>query len=154
MSLELGKAVQDVPLVGEVVEVLKIKEGFHGEQYLIADKPHIGYGTLLPLTEKEAEMLLISRFTSMCVELSHSGVLVQVHDKLALKIILDMMYQMGVPHLLGFKKMFQHLAIKDYVGASKEMLDSKWAKQTPRRAKKLASLMSSINKGNYICGNN
>ena len=148
MSLELGKAVQDIPLIGEVVEVLKITEGFQGEQYLIDEKPHIGYGTLLPLTEKEAEMLLVSRFTSMCEELSHTGVLVQVHDKLALKIILHMMYQMGVPNLLGFKKMFEHLAIKDYAGASKEMLNSKWAKQTPRRAKKLASLMSSIKKGN------
>jgi len=35
---------------------------------------------------------------------------------------------------------------KDYAGASKEMLDSKWAKQTPDRAVRLSSLMLSISK--------
>ena len=145
--MDLANAVRDVPVIGEVIEVLKIAEGFEPYQYEIDNLPHIGYGTLLPLTKEEAEMLLVSRFTNMCDELSKTQILTKVKNQLALKIILHMMYQMGVPNLLDFDEMFNNLAIENYSGASKEMLDSLWAKRTPERAKKLATLMSSIRKG-------
>jgi hypothetical protein len=36
------------------------------------------------------------------------------------------------------------LADKDYKSASVEMLDSKWAKQTPNRAKELSEIIKSL----------
>ena len=41
--------------------------------------------------------------------------------------------------------MWKALAEKNYIGASYEMLDSKWAKQTPNRAKSMAEQMKSCN---------
>tara|TARA_Y100000401_G_scaffold37388_1_gene28015 strand:+ start:613 stop:1023 length:411 start_codon:yes stop_codon:yes gene_type:complete len=57
-------------------------------------------------------------------------------------VILEMCYQMGVPNFLMFKKTIALFKQHDWVGASKEMLDSKWARQTPNRAKKLSLIIA------------
>ena len=56
-------------------------------------------------------------------------------------VIIEMCFQLGYPRLCGFKKFKAALENKDYTTASVEMLDSRWAKQTPNRAKKLAEKM-------------
>jgi lysozyme len=53
-----------------------------------------------------------------------------------------MIFNLGLYGVLGFKRMLAALREKDYLKASKEMLDSKWAKQVGYRAKKLASIMA------------
>lgn len=63
---------------------------------------------------------------------------VEVHD-----VLVEMAYQMGVSGLLKFKKTLMYVESKDYKDASVEMLDSRWAKQTPNRAKKLSDIMAS-----------
>ena len=56
---------------------------------------------------------------------------------------MNMAYQMGVPGLLRFKKMLSALEAGDWKTAEKEALDSLWARQTPRRAREVASLLLS-----------
>jgi len=51
------------------------------------------------------------------------------------------MFNLGYGGLSKFKNMIAALQSEDYVTASREMLRSKWAKQTGRRATKLASMM-------------
>ena len=58
-------------------------------------------------------------------------------------ILVEMSYQLGVNGVLKFKKMWGALKNEDYTEASKQMLDSRWAIQTPNRAKKLAEMMRS-----------
>lgn len=55
--------------------------------------------------------------------------------------LLDMAYNIGVPGLLGFKKMWEHLKNGDYEAASYEVLNSQYAKQVPNRAKANADLI-------------
>lgn len=59
-------------------------------------------------------------------------------------ILTEMVYQMGLPRVMKFKKMREALKAGDYATAADEMLDSKWAKQTPRRAQELAARMRNI----------
>jgi len=54
----------------------------------------------------------------------------------------NMVFNMGMHAFLGFRKMIAALKAGDYETASKEMLDSKWARQVGGRAKRLADLMS------------
>ena len=54
-----------------------------------------------------------------------------------------MIFQLGKTGVSKFKKMWEALSEYNYIGASFEMLDSKWANQTPNRAKKMAALMKS-----------
>ena len=56
-------------------------------------------------------------------------------------ILVEMTFQMGISGLKKFKKMIEALKYRDYYTASVEMLDSKWKKQTPNRAKNLSLRM-------------
>ena len=48
---------------------------------------------------------------------------------------------MGVKGWSNFKKAIANMIDKDWKGAATEMLDSKWAKQTPNRANRLADIV-------------
>lgn len=56
-------------------------------------------------------------------------------------VLINMCFNMGLPRLLGFKKMLAALALDDYDTAAKEMMDSHWAQQVGHRAVELATLM-------------
>ena len=58
-------------------------------------------------------------------------------------VIIEMVFQLGIGGVSKFKKMWKALKQNDYHTASEEMLDSKWAKQTPKRAEELSSVMKS-----------
>jgi len=44
-------------------------------------------------------------------------------------VLTDMMFNLGKPRFLGFKKMIQAIKDKDYKEAAKQAKDSKWCKQ-------------------------
>ena len=62
-------------------------------------------------------------------------------DERAEEIIIEMVFQLGRTGVKKFRNMWKALSEHNYVGASYEMLDSKWAKQTPNRAKDMADQM-------------
>jgi len=55
--------------------------------------------------------------------------------------LLNMAFQMGTDGLLGFKTTLGLVAVGRYAEASTQMLQSKWAAQTPERAERLAVQM-------------
>jgi len=56
-------------------------------------------------------------------------------------VLLNMSYQIGVPGLLKFTRTLAAAKRGDYATCAVYMLESKWAKQTPARAKRLAEQM-------------
>ena len=56
-------------------------------------------------------------------------------------IIISMAYQMGIKGVLGFRNMWSAIRRQDWDSASDEMLDSRWARQTPARAHRHATVM-------------
>jgi len=65
-------------------------------------------------------------------------------DEVAEEIIIEMVFQLGKTGVSKFKNMWKALSGLDYTTAAMEMLDSRWAKQTPNRANGLANLMKGI----------
>ena len=65
-------------------------------------------------------------------------------DDQAKEIIIEMVFQLGMTGVSKFRNMWKALAEKNYIGASYEMLDSRWAKQTPNRANGMAKTMKEI----------
>jgi lysozyme len=55
----------------------------------------------------------------------------------------EMCFQLGKSGVSKFRNMWKALQEGNFIGASYEMLDSKWNKQTPNRCKKLADQMKS-----------
>lgn len=126
-----------------IVADIKTEEGFVGYPYNDSlGFPTIGYGTKLPLDREEAELLLRHRLNKYKRELRQK---LDLHiSQEAWEILDHMVYQMGVGGVLNFKKMIAALKAKDYNKAADEMLDSKWAKQTPARATRLADRMRAL----------
>jgi lysozyme len=55
--------------------------------------------------------------------------------------LIDVCFQIGFAGLKKFRKMLKALSEKNYVEASNQLLDSKYATQTPKRAKRIAKLI-------------
>ena len=132
-----------VRLLDEVVAILKHDEGFMGDRYLCSTgEPTIGYGTLLPLTEQEATLLLQHRLYKMEGEmvnrLREIGVAFFQLPMAVQKALYQMAYQLGVPRLMGFRKMFRYIKRGEWLAAHTEALDSLWARQTPDRAHRVS----------------
>lgn len=59
-------------------------------------------------------------------------------------IVTEMCYQLGVTGFSKFRKTISYLQNKEFKNASIEMLDSRWAKQTPNRAKALSERVGKV----------
>ena len=67
-------------------------------------------------------------------------------DDLAKETIVEMIFQLGKTGVSKFRNMWKALRKNqpDYDVAATEMLDSRWAKQTPGRAKEMSGHMRSL----------
>ncbi|MCK5601839.1 lysozyme [Candidatus Pacearchaeota archaeon] len=57
-------------------------------------------------------------------------------------VLINMCFNLGIVRLGQFKKMRAALEVGDFDEASRQMLDSKWARQVGRRAVELAEIMN------------
>lgn len=131
-------------ITDELVERVKREEGFSPKIYLDhLGNATIGYGTLLEegVSEAEAELLLRHRLGAMAAEASRSerGAVFERLPPAAREALLDMAYNMGVPALLGFRRMWTALARGNWARAAAEALDSEYARQVPARAARAAA---------------
>lgn len=58
-----------------------------------------------------------------------------------LAVLCNMCFQLGIENLLGFHNTLDAIKAGDYDHAADMMLESKWATQTPNRAKRLSEQM-------------
>jgi len=93
------------------------------------------------ITEANARFLLSNDIDIVEKELLDAHPCINRLDDVRIRIVLDMAFNMGVPRLCKFKNMWANIHIGDYLSASFEMLDSRWAEQTKSRATRLAEAM-------------
>lgn len=105
----------------------------------------IGFGRLIDkrrgggLSEAEADMLLQNDIKRVVADLDdHLPWLSQLNDARR-GVFANMAFQMGVAGLLGFHDTLACAERGDWEGTVKGLLDSKWARQTPDRANRLAA---------------
>lgn len=119
-------------------EGLKLKPYKCSEGYLT-----IGYGRNLEargITAQEANEMLLNDVSEVEEALHRMGFLSDPSD-VRRAVLINMAFQLGIGGLLKFEKMLSAYLDGYYELAAKEMLDSKWAGQTPNRAKELADQM-------------
>ncbi|MDA7674499.1 glycoside hydrolase family protein [bacterium] len=129
----------------ELIEQLKDHEGLELKVYkCTAGIETIGIGRNLVdrgVTEEEAYYLCNNDVDIVERELVAEFPIVADLDGIRQRVVIDMAFNVGVPRLTGFKKMWAALHCGDYAEAAKEMMDSKWARQVGRRAERLSSMM-------------
>ena len=130
-----------------LIDNIKISEGFRSRPYRCTENHlTIGYRFAikdLELDEDICDMILERKVAKLVERLEKNLPYLPSLPKDAQDVLIEMAYQMGVSGLLKFKKTLMYVETKDYKDASVEMLDSRWAKQTPNRAKKLSDIMAS-----------
>ena len=137
----------------KLLESVKKHEGYRNKVYLdTLNKRTVGVGHLcvedfwedgkeydedflMGILEKDLQSA-IDQADDMCSNLT-------ISDDAKI-IIIEMIFQLGGTGVSKFKKMWQALQQDppDYAEASVQMLDSRWAKQTPNRAQEMARHMS------------
>ena len=95
------------------------------------------------ISEDEAFYLLANDIDIIWDELIKQHPIVEDLDDQRQMILLDMAFNMGVPRLGKFKKMWAAIEDGDMIEASKQALDSRWADQVGRRAERLAERLTS-----------
>ena len=128
----------------DLIKSLKKHEGYRGMPYkCAAGKLTIGYGCRLPLSKKESELILRYRLykTKRHLVKRLSDVWYDF-PKNVKEVLLEMAYQMGVAGLFGFKETMKFIRVMDFEAASKEMLDSQWARRYSTRAIKLSDKLA------------
>ena len=125
-------------MTSHLLEAVKLSEGFRDRVYkdtLGIDT--IGYGFAikdLVLDEDISEMILRRKLDSLIERVNKRFKWVSELPIEAQDVIYEMCYQLGITGVSKFKKTLIYLENFEYKMASKEMLDSKWARQTPNRA--------------------
>lgn len=127
-----------------IYEKIANEEGFRRHMYKCpADKWTIGYGfnlEALKMPQEVADLWLNHIVVGILAKLSkHDWFMRLTGDRIV--PVADMAYQMGINGLLGFKGMIAALEAHDYETAANELLDSKYARQTPARAKRNADII-------------
>ena len=132
----------------QMTRLLRAEEG----EVLSAYKDHLGYltigvGRLIDskkgggITAEESAYLLNNDIQKRLTQLDQKLPWFKSLDDARRGVLLSMSFQMGVDGLLGFKNTLEMIRTGRYVDASKGMLNTLWAKQTPERAKRHAEQM-------------
>ena len=105
------------------------------------DYPSIEYVYSDGISEADAMYLAQNDVQIVEDELLRAHPCVDRLDAVRQLILVDMAFNMGVPRLCKFKKMWTAIHEEKFDVAAKEMLDSRWANQVKSRAVKLANAM-------------
>ncbi len=141
-----------------VINFIASHEGFRGDVYLdTLGYPTIGYGQKLCDLQYNELPECYKSFPEMPKTIAREWLTHHVNDDyewaqgkfpwfVALTptrttVVLSMIYQLGRQGFIGFTNTIIALQKRDYETAAEEMLDSKWAKQTPNRAAESAYMM-------------
>ena len=95
------------------------------------------------ITKEQAYYLAKNDIEIVEKEVCESHPCVVELDEIRQRIIIDMAFNMGVPRLNKFKKMWKAIHEENFEEAKIQMLDSRWANQVGNRAVRLSNAMES-----------
>ena len=139
-----------------LLESVKKHEGYRNKVYLdTLGKRTVGVGHLCVEDfwedDKEYEEKFLMTILEHDLQSAIKGAkdLMQEHgcmdiDEVAEEIIIEMVFQLGKTGVSKFRNMWKHLSALEYASAASEMLDSRWAKQTPNRAEGMSAQMAAL----------
>lgn len=128
----------------QLIAMLKRHEGRNLKPYKCpAGKLTIGYGRNIEdngISEIEAMVMLRNDIEQCYEELNVFSWFADL-DQVRQEALIDMLFNLGLPTFLEFKKTLKFVAEGKYSQAAEEMLRSKWADQVGDRAKELAYMV-------------
>ncbi|QIW89977.1 lysozme [Aeromonas phage PS] len=145
--------------MSNIISLLQYEEGFSLKPYLCSEGyPTVGTGIRIGpkgadlknyefTVPREVDAVWLQSILNRTMRdmLSNERIAkaMNVLDAARTAVLVSMAYQMGVAGLAQFKNTLYLVETKQFEEAAKAMLDSKWAKQTPNRARRHAEQMRS-----------
>jgi len=132
----------------DLLESIKHHEGF--VEHVYDDSlgiPTIGYGFAikdLVLEEDLCDEILLRKLRILGRSVMGKFPFFDSLPSECKSVLMEMCYQLGVRGVSKFKKALKAMDDGDWEKAADEMLDSKWAKQTPGRAKEMSDIIRSL----------
>ena len=131
--------------IARLKTILKRHEGLELKPYRCsADKLTIGVGRNIEdrgITMDEAEFMLNTDIALIMKEALQVLPFWNTLTPVRREVVLNMLFNLGMPRFLKFKKMLDALERLDYTAAAFEMENSRWASQVGERAEELADMM-------------
>ena len=132
----------------DIIEQLKVHEGYKSKVYkCTAGVDTIGIGFAikdLELSEDVCDLILTEKLEVLEERFEKKFEWFATSPVEVRNVMLNMAYQLGFAGFCKFKKTIAYLQEAEWEKASEEMLDSRWAKQTPNRAKELSEIIASL----------
>lgn len=149
----------------DVIDLLKFEEGWRERPYLDSlGYPTVGYGVVVgpqgaPLSNYTFTLphsvgvaWLIEHLKETHLAMARNETILKALESCTTKsdpdwgnprsaVLLSMAYQMGVEGLAKFRDALRHISNRDWFQAETSMLKSRWANQTPHRARRHARQM-------------
>lgn len=145
MQRRLVRWDMGVAVISVLIEMLKRHEGRRLFPYkCTAGKTTIGYGRNIQdtgISEEEAEFMLQADVERCILELVDKTDYFIILCEPRQTVLINMLFNLGWGRFSRFKKMIKAVREGDYLRASVEMLDSRWADQVGGRAKELSAIM-------------
>lgn len=145
----VAKLVEGVAMIEKLTEQLRRDEGVKPAAY----QDHLGYWTIgvgrlidsrkpgAGLRPDEIDYLLRNDIADRVAALQKALPWFDRLNDARRGVLVNMAFQLGTAGLLGFKSTLALVERGKYAEAADQMLKSKWATQTPARAKRLAEQM-------------
>lgn len=153
----------------DIIEILKVEEGFREMPYFDTEGIlSVAYGRNLisnpwtifeskqwskATTEEKKEIGtkdVISKVNNIILKLPRRIPLFGKLDHARGDFLILMSYQLGIDGVLMFRNTLSLMFQGKYDEAANEMLKSKWAQQTPKRARRMARFLMSGNSDSYF----
>ena len=132
----------------DLLKRIKHHEGFRSRVYKCTEGyDTIGYGFAikdLELDEDLAEEILLRKVEKLISRVRKKFNWLDTVPPAVQGVIVEMSYQMGVSGVSKFKKALHAMQMFQWKLAADELLDSRWAKQTPNRAKELSNIIRGL----------
>ena len=126
----------------ELLSSIRKHEGFRAKVYKdTLDFDTIGYGFAvkdLVLDEDIANIILQRKLEALIRNIEFKFSWYADLPNVVKDVVIEMCFQLGVTGFSKFKKTIEHLKCEEWESAAEECLISKWATQTPNRAKALS----------------
>ena len=132
----------------DLLDSIKHHEGF--VEHVYDDSlgiPTIGYGFAikdLVLEEDLCEEILFRKLRTLSASVIGKFPFFDYLPSDCKDVLVEMCFQLGVTGVSKFKKALKAMEDGAWEKAADEMLDSKWAKQTPNRAKEMSDIIRSL----------
>ena len=132
----------------DLLSRIKYHEGYRSRVYKCTEGfDTIGYGFAikdLELDEDIAEEILMQKVEKLIKRVRAKFDWLDSVPHEVQGVLVEMSYQMGLSNVSKFKKALHAMQMLQWKKAADEMLDSRWAKQTPNRAKELSNIIRSL----------